>query len=94
MRLPKWTGAQVRKNLALSIPMRPSRTASRLNHWDARHDAESTGQLRLAFAGEGLFLKEGPMQPSFTRHLLLCGSIMVLSGEAESGSAGTQPDKE
>ena len=34
------------------------------------------------------------MQPSLTLHLFLCGSIMVLSGEAESGSAGTQPDKE
>ena len=44
---------------------------------------------------EDLFPEEGPMQPSFAS--LTCFSpcsILVLSGEAESGSAGTQPDKE
>jgi hypothetical protein len=34
------------------------------------------------------------MQPSFSLRPFLSCSIMVLSGEAESGSAGTQPDKE
>jgi len=34
------------------------------------------------------------MQPSFAFHLFLSCSILVLSGEAESGPAGTQPDKE
>jgi hypothetical protein len=34
------------------------------------------------------------MQPSFSLRLFLSRSIVVLSGEAESGSAGTQPDKE
>ena len=43
---------------------------------------------------EGLFPEEGPMQPSFALHLFLSRSIIVLSAEAESGSAGTQPDKE
>ena len=38
--------------------------------------------------------REGPMQPSFALRLLLPCSILVLSGEAELGSAGTQPNKE
>ena len=46
--------------------------------------------------------EEGPMQPSFFYTILIflflgptvvC-RIIVLPGEAESGSAGTQPDKE
>ena len=51
----------------------------------------------------GLFPREGPMQPSssllpvprcVSGNGFPARSILVLSGEAESGSAGTQPDKE
>jgi hypothetical protein len=68
--------------------------------------AESTGLVRLALqARASSSSEEGPMQPptsfrspfSFVLQAIptipAC-SIMVLSGEAESGSAGTQPDKE
>ena len=57
--------------------------------------AESKCHLRLATAGEGLFLvRKGRCNRYSLRFSLLLGPILALSGEAELGSAGTQPSKE
>jgi len=93
-------------NLTPSILLRPSRAAwpSQSDRRSAAF-AESRGHLRLTIAGEGLFFirRRADATIPFLRipslivpgfSLALCGSTIRVPGEAESGSAGTQPDEE